>query len=270
MGLKVPHGAVQARNIPVRDIGRVAYHAGERPHGPGGRLEDVQAHDRRPAREAAAADILPAYPDCRRIKLPQQHLALRRAVGHGQPHAAAAGAQVQHPAGPQVRYIGQGLSGQDLGVGPGDEHGLADVEGEAVKLPLPDEVGHRLPVQMPPGQLPDRPLRLRRHVEGRVPVKFLPGLAAAEAYQLPGLQSGGGAVRLEEAPAQLQVEVVVGNHGFTYRPHASLPSWAGMTRFMASMATSIMESSGSKVVKFCIQRPGRARKLVIGLSWPPT
>ena len=55
-----------------------------------------------------------------------------------------------------------------------------------------------------------------------------------------------------------------------YFPHSSFPSSAGMTRFMASMATSIMESSGSKVVKFCIQRPGLAKKFVTGLSWPPT
>ena len=52
--------------------------------------------------------------------------------------------------------------------------------------------------------------------------------------------------------------------------HRSLPFSAGITRFMASMATSIMESSGSLVVKFCIHRPGLAKKAVTGLSWPPT
>ena len=48
--------------------------------------------------------------------------------------------------------------------------------------------------------------------------------------------------------------------------HRSLPFSAGMTRFIASIATSIMESSGSLVVKFCIHIPGRARKLVTGID----
>ncbi len=52
--------------------------------------------------------------------------------------------------------------------------------------------------------------------------------------------------------------------------HRSFPFSSGITSFMASMATSIMESSGSLVVKFCIHIPGLARKLVTGLSWPPT
>ena len=47
---------------------------------------------------------------------------------------------------------------------------------------------------------------------------------------------------------------------------ASLPFSSGITRFIASMATSSMESSGSLVVKFCIHIPGRARKFVTGLS----
>ena len=52
--------------------------------------------------------------------------------------------------------------------------------------------------------------------------------------------------------------------------HRSFPFSSGITNFIASMATPIMESSGSLVVKFCIHMPGRARKLVSGLSWPPT
>mgnify|MGYP002508278554 CR=1 FL=1 len=34
--------------------------------------------------------------------------------------------------------------GQQLGVHPGDEHVPGDVQGQAVKFPLPNDVGHRV------------------------------------------------------------------------------------------------------------------------------
>ena len=51
---------------------------------------------------------------------------------------------------------------------------------------------------------------------------------------------------------------------------ASLPFSSGRTSFRASMATSSMESSGSKVVKFCIHMPGAVRNFVRALSVRPT
>ena len=51
--------------------------------------------------------------------------------------------------------------------------------------------------------------------------------------------------------------------------HSSSPCLLGRTRVRASMATSSMESSGSKVVKFCIHRPGADRMRVTTLSCRP-
>ena len=47
---------------------------------------------------------------------------------------------------------------------------------------------------------------------------------------------------------------------------ASLPFSSGRTSFRASMATSSMESSGSKVVKFCSHIPGADSTRVTALS----
>ena len=50
----------------------------------------------------------------------------------------------------------------------------------------------------------------------------------------------------------------------------SLPFSSGMTSSRERMAHSIMLSSGSKVVKFCIHRPGAVRNFVRALSVRPT
>ena len=51
---------------------------------------------------------------------------------------------------------------------------------------------------------------------------------------------------------------------------ASSPLCSGRTSVSASMATSSMESSGSKVVKFCIHIPGADSTRVSALSCRPT
>ena len=113
------------------------------------------------------------------------------------------------PALPQVLHVGDGLSGQDLGVGPGDEDVPGDVQGEAVELPLADEVGHRLPGQAALHQPPDLLLPLGGGVEAAVPGELLPALAGAETDQLPGLQGGGLDAGGPELLADVQVEIVV-------------------------------------------------------------
>ena len=139
--------------------------------------------------------------------------------GDGQAHAAAARAEVQHPALPQLLYVGDGLFGQHLGVRPGDEDVLGDVQGEAVELPLADEVGHRLPGHAPLHQPPDLRLPLRGGIQAAVPGQLLPVLAGAEAHQLPGLQGGGLHAALPELAADLQIQVVIGNgHAVTPLP----------------------------------------------------
>ena len=85
------------------------------------------------------------------------------------------------PARPAVSVSGRGISTLS-----------ADVQGQAVKLPLADEIGHRLP-----GQTPAAPASRTRSstsgggIQRAVPAQLLPALAGGEAHQLPGLQRGG-------------------------------------------------------------------------------
>ena len=114
-------------------------------------------------------------------------------------------AEGHHPAVPKRLYVGDGLLGQHLGVRPGDQHVLGDVQGEAVELPLADEIGHRLPGHAPLHQPPDLGLPLRRGVQAAVPDQLLPALAGAEADQLPGLQGGGLHPALPQLPPDVQI-----------------------------------------------------------------
>ena len=111
---------------------------------------------------------------------------------HGQPHAAAAGAQVQHPASLACRSgTEDGPFGQHLCVTSGDEHVAGDIQREAIELPLPHDIGYRLPRQAALDQLLHPPLQLRRNIEGHVPVQLFPALVRGIAQQFPGLQLGG-------------------------------------------------------------------------------
>ena len=71
-----------------------------------------------------------------------------------QTDTAAAGAQVQYPAVAQGLHIGQRLIHQHLRIRPGNQHLLGDIQRQAVKFPLTDEIGHRLSRQVPGRQLP--------------------------------------------------------------------------------------------------------------------
>ncbi len=84
--------------------------------------------------------------------------------------------------------------------------------------------------------------------------------------------------RLLQVPSGVQSQVSVGAchrssprsvSRFSIRYHASSPLTSGRTRVRARMATSSVESSGSKVVKFCIHIPGAERMRVTGLSCRP-
>ena len=105
---------------------------------------------------------------------------------------AAPGAQVQNPGSlPRFPCLEDAPLRQQLGVHPGDEHLPGDIQGQAVELPLPDDVGHRLPRQTALDQLLHPPLHLSRGIEHHIPVELLPCLVRREADNLPGLQLGG-------------------------------------------------------------------------------
>ena len=134
-----------------------------------------------------------------------QHRVNAGALGRNcQTDAAAAGAQVQHPAVPQGLDIGYCLVHQHLCVRPGDQHVLGDVQGQAVKLPLTDEIGHRLSRQVPGRQLPDPLFQFRRSVQPPVPGQLLPALVDPETGQFPGFQGGIDDAALLQFPADIQ------------------------------------------------------------------
>ena len=213
-GLVVPHAHVQPRDVPGGDIGRVAGDHVEIPQGRVGRLQGVGLNAGHPGVELVAADILLAQPEGRLAHIGQHHPAAGHISRHRQTHAAAPGAQIQHPR-PLSGGPGQqdGPLGQHLGIHPGDQHVGGDVQAQAIELPLPDEVGHRLPGQPPLQQL--RQLLLHRvgGIKGHIPVKLLPALAGRTADQLPRLQLGALHAGLSQPLAGIQVEVVVrGRH----------------------------------------------------------
>ena len=122
-----------------------------------------------------------------------------------------------------------------------------------------------------------------KNICGKIPVELLRGLAGGGADEVLSLQLVGFVVHAggpQGRPRSVH-QIMIGD-GHTVPPNqksngiaawdhqASAPFSWGRTSFRAWIATSSMESSGSKVVKFCIQRPGAARIFVNQLSWAPT
>ena len=93
---------------------------------------------------------------------------------------------------------------QHLGVGARDEHGGRNIQPKAVKLPLADEIGHRLSRQVPGRQLPDPLFQFRRSVQPPVPGQLLPALVDPETGQFPGFQGGIDDAALLQFPADIQ------------------------------------------------------------------
>ena len=111
-------------------------------------------------------------------------------AGNGQPHAAAAGAQVQHATFLHRAQIGNGLLRQHLGIRAGNQHAFGYIQRQAVKLPLADQIRHRLAVQMALHQLAHLFLHHLRHIQPAVPRQLFAGLAGGIAHQFTGLQCG--------------------------------------------------------------------------------
>jgi len=202
-------GGVQRLDVRLGDIGGIGHDALELSQGFLRLFPGVRLHGHHPGGKAVAADVLAADLQGPVRPLPQHHPGLGHLGRHRQPDAAAAGAQVQHPAFPQGLDIANGLLRQHLRVRPGNQHVPGDVQREPIELPLTDKVCHRLALQMPPHQVPDPVLQLRGGVQSPIPGQLLPALVSAEANQLPGLQRG----LLDPCPPQLladiQIQIVV-------------------------------------------------------------
>ena len=193
----------------MRDVGGIADDAVKLSQSPVRPLQGIHRHGDHPARQGVPAGVLAADPQGPVGKLAQYHMGLRGLRCQRQTDAAAAGAQVQHPAVAQGLHIGQRLIHQHLRIRPGNQHLLGDIQRQAVKLPLTDEIRHRLSRQMTGRQLPHPAFQLRRGVQPPVPGQLLPGLVDPEAGQLPGLQGGVDDAALLQFPANIQKQVII-------------------------------------------------------------
>ena len=191
------------------DVRGIADDAVEFPQSPVRPLQGVHRHGDHPARQGVPAGVLPADPQGSVGKLAQYHMGLRGLRCQRQTDAAAASAQVQHPAVAQGLHIGQRLIHQHLRIRPGNQHLLGDIQRQAVKFPLTDEIRHRLSRQVPGGQFPHPAFQFRRSVQPPVPGQFLFGFVHAEAHQFPGLQRGINDAALFQFPADIQKQIVI-------------------------------------------------------------
>ena len=275
----VPHGHIQPGDIAVGDVGRVADDAVKLAETGWRAVKGIYLPWHDLTGQTAAADVAAADPQRALHQLTQHHVTAGAEFRHRQSHAAASGAQVQHTGLRQSFDEIDGLLRQNLGIGAGDQDVFIDIQIHAAEAPLADQVRQRLARQMAAHQGGSPLLHLLRHVQPSVSQQLLPGLAGGEGHQLPGLQRGGvdaGAVQLL-SDIHIQIVICCRHNTNCCRwlsvfpaYHLSLPCSAGSTSFMASMATSSMESSGSLVVKFCIHMPGADRMRVSLLSWAPT
>ena len=140
-------------------------------------------------------------------------------------------------------------------VRPGAEHAGPHLEGKVQEVPLPQQILQRFPGRaagrqrfQPPGFLVGG-----RFLQAGVP----PG---DEAVELRGVKRGVGHAGGFQPGAQAA----------EYGVHQRLSSrFSGNTGVMAATATSIMESSGSKVVSRCIQSPAGTRCATAGCGTAP-
>ena len=198
-GLVVPDGHVQAGDVAVRDVGRVADDAVKLAEAGWRAVKGIHLPGHHLGRQAAAADVLAADPQGVLHQLTQHHMAAGAEFRHRQTHAAASGAQIQHTGLIQGLYEADGLLRQHLGIGAGDQHALVDVQIHAAEAPLADEIGQGLPRQVAAHQGAGTLLHVLWDVQAAVTQQLLPGLSGGEGHQLPRLQRGGvdaGAVQL--------------------------------------------------------------------------
>ena len=143
------------------------------------------------------------------------------------------------------------------------QHALAHGQRHVEKRPLAQNVLQR-PARRPLPHI--RKIRFRflfLRLLFAVQQQRLPVEAETAREQCHRVKGGAVHAGLRQFPAAASVKRFE-RHGFT-PPTMSSP-FSGMTSFMAAMATSIIESSGSFVVRRCIHSPGAATMRVARLS----
>ena len=95
------------------------------------------------------------------------------------------------------------------------------------------------------------------------------GQALIEGIMMRGPKKESVVVRRPDGGLEIQERELRFNQAPPVPYQASSPCFSGRTSSSALMPTSIMESSGSKVVKFCSHRPGATRMRVMGPSCRP-
>ena len=172
--------------------------------------------------------------------------------------AASSGAQVQHP-GLRFSHLLQQLNGSfahHLAVCAGAEHTGADFEGQPQKVPLPCQVLQRHPLHALSRQFRQAlSLRPGKRVKQQARI-----FSSGNAQQFAGVVISIGAAcglqsilhHAHSLARQNARQLLWGKR----RYHWPSSGFLGSTGVTAAMATSIMSSSGSKVVRCCSQSPG--------------
>ena len=221
------------------------------------------ARPSRARREAAAPDILPG----RRLqRLRRSHLAERHTGVRGTWLATARPMQPlpahrssTRQSAPESSAVRRPALHQHLGVGARDEHVRRDIQRQAVKLPLADEIGHRLARQHAAHTAAIRralDLAARRRAARRAEADF-PAFARRSADQL--------AAPPASRPPRLGLAAGAcagPDRGRSYLLRhlrlSTLPFCSGNDQLQrAGWRPRACESSGSLVVKFCSHMPGR-------------
>ena len=259
--LELPDRPGQSRHLGPGDIGRVGDHHVKLAEKPAGRGHGVGNQAGDPAAEMEVAGVFLGNFQRRRREIRQRHPGGLQPLGQGQADAARAGTEVQNPGvGGQIRLPLQNQVHHGHGVVPGDQHVRRHGIGLTVKIPLAQNIGQGFPGLYPLGQgqiVVGQLLRQKEILHGQQLGRILAGEIA---HQRVGGVGGVGPLLGLQGLGRPPHQSAVGRY------HWSAPAFSGITSSRARMATSIMESSGSLVVKFCIHMPGAVRMRVSRLS----
>ena len=211
----------------------------------GGLLSRVHRDTADPASQMVPLDILFGHRQGFSRQVRQGHPGILQPAGNGQADAAGAAAQVQNSGVLfQKQSSVDGQLRQGAGIVPGDQHIRGYYHGQTVKSPLPQHIRQWLSPFQPVYPIQD----LEDQLFGSFPVpvyqKLFLSPAGKGADQVSGHLPGHlGFLRLQQSLPGAQIKLPKGRY------HRSAPSSLGSTAWTAAMPTSIIESSGSLVVK---------------------
>ena len=258
MRLKFGNVAVKLTHLVGRDIGRIAHHEVERvPVCVGNRLERRADDAPIAVTESQAFGVAVRHVDRCRGHIDRDRLRGGYFVQQRQRDAARAAAQVEHTRALHRAHPLDGQLAQALGVAARDEHVGRDAQRDAVEVPLAQHVGQRFTRQAASNQrlgllALGRGHRTRAQRGQQTAIQPQRTRGQLTRFQIRHRNLfGSGFVQLVPNVREQCFYVFHLSHF-----HASLSS-GGMTFSMDAIATSIMLSSGSNTVSFCIWIPGQ-------------